>query len=59
VLTVRDDGTGMERTEPSVGGMGIRIMQFRADTIGGHLNMHANEAGGVTITATFKDERPV
>ncbi len=58
VLTVRDNGSGIDRCEPSHHGMGIRIMRFRAETIGGDLDMSINESGGVTITVTFKDLPP-
>jgi len=58
VLTIRDNGSGLERCEPTHHGMGIRIMHFRAETIGGKFDMAINETGGVTVTITFKDLPP-
>ncbi|MBL7077146.1 MAG: HAMP domain-containing protein [Kiritimatiellae bacterium] len=58
VLTIRDNGSGLDRCEPSRHGMGLRIMHFRAETIGGELDMSINEAGGATVTVTFRDLPP-
>ncbi len=58
ILTIRDNGSGLDRCEPSHHGMGIRIMHFRAETIGGKLDVSINEIGGTTITVTFKDSPP-
>jgi signal transduction histidine kinase len=58
VLTIRDNGAGLDRCEPSHRGMGIRIMHFRAETIGGEFDMSINETGGATVTVTFKDLPP-
>ena len=38
--------------------MGIRIMHFRAETIGGKVDMSINETGGASVTITFKDLPP-
>ncbi|MBT3294545.1 MAG: hypothetical protein HN919_12375 [Verrucomicrobia bacterium] len=58
VLTVRDDGTGVQPSRSDHPGMGLRIMQFRADTIGGTFSLTRNESDGTTITVTFSDHPP-
>jgi signal transduction histidine kinase len=58
VLTVRDNGAGLDHCKPSDHGMGMRIMRFRAETIGGGFDMTINEGGGTTITVTFEDTPP-
>jgi len=58
VLTISDNGSGIDRCEPSHHGMGIRIMHFRAETIGGKVDMSINETGGASVTITFKDLPP-
>jgi signal transduction histidine kinase len=58
VLTVRDDGIGLQAPPSDRPGMGLRIMKFRADTIGGTFTLSPNESGGTTITVTFKDHPP-
>lgn len=49
VLTVRDDGTGLRRRNEHGPGMGMRIMRYRADLIGGRLEIASPEAGGTTV----------
>ena len=48
-LVIRDDGVGMKMTERSSGN-GLRIMQYRADLMGGTLDIASVEGEGVTVT---------
>ncbi|WAS91362.1 histidine kinase [Nannocystis punicea] len=51
LLTIADDGFGMGRKPASsrAGGMGLRIMQHRANVLGARLRIDANAAGGTTV----------
>jgi signal transduction histidine kinase len=51
-LTVRDDGVGLPAERSSNGGMGLRIMRYRAELIGGTLDIRSPQGGGTTIICT-------
>ncbi|HKJ32550.1 MAG TPA: PAS domain S-box protein [Balneolales bacterium] len=52
-LRIQDNGVGFpEETEISQG-MGVRIMHYRANMIGGNLNIRKNHLGGTIITCTI------
>jgi len=50
VLRVSDNGSGLPAEPPVQNGMGLRIMQSRASTIGGNLIVENGAEGGVLIT---------
>ncbi len=47
-LAIEDDGTGIPRSPPATG-MGLKIMQFRAATIGARLSIGRRESGGTRV----------
>ena len=49
VLTIRDDGKGFDASTDS-DGMGLRIMQYRAQCIGGSCDVQSNCAKGTIVT---------
>jgi len=49
-LRITDDGAGVVRTAVSSAGMGLKIMKYRADTIGAQFNIHTNEPHGTVVT---------
>lgn len=49
-LSVIDDGTGFSRKRTKSGGMGLRIMRYRAAMMGGSLEIHPNSSRGVTVS---------
>ncbi len=51
MLSVRDDGTGMPGKNPG-GGMGLRIMRYRAGILGGTLAWEPNHPHGVRVICT-------
>jgi PAS domain S-box-containing protein len=51
-LRITDNGTGFVRSATSGSGMGLKIMQYRADTIGAKFEITANEPHGAVITVT-------
>ncbi|MFN0080400.1 MAG: PAS domain S-box protein [Prosthecobacter sp.] len=57
-LRVEDDGTGMRksksRKENSRDGIGMRVMEYRANLIGGRLKIHNKPKKGVIVTCRFE-----
>jgi signal transduction histidine kinase len=53
-LTVRDNGIGLAEDAAQSKGLGLRIMSFRAQKIGGTLNIARAEEGGTVLTCSFK-----
>jgi PAS domain S-box-containing protein len=51
-LTVRNNGSPFTGVSPTVAGMGLQIMRYRASMIGGTLEIESRE-GGTTITCRF------
>ncbi len=52
-LNIQDDGTGFKATNGTTKGMGIRIMHYRAQTIGATLDLKSSPVGGTRVTCTF------
>lgn len=54
-LSVRDDGSGFEQGgAPTSGGMGLRLMAYRARLVGAQLEVASELGIGTTVTCTFK-----
>jgi signal transduction histidine kinase len=53
-LTVTDDGVGIPHPLPPGDGSGLRIMRYRAASIGGALNVERGATGGTTVTCTIR-----
>lgn len=51
-LKIRDDGNGFSPDTGSGTGMGLRIMQYRANSLGGDLKIQAQSESGVEIICT-------
>jgi PAS domain S-box-containing protein len=49
VLTIQDDGNGFDAGSAS-NGMGLRIMRYRAQCIGGSCEVQSNRADGTVVT---------
>ena len=54
VLSICDNGTGFSHPAPKAEGMGLRIMRYRADIIGGDLTLASPPSGGTTVTCTLR-----
>jgi signal transduction histidine kinase len=52
-LAVEDDGVGFDTVDKTEGGMGLRIMQERADTIGAALALTSSPGAGTSIELTW------
>ena len=51
-LAVKDNGVGLPATPRKHRGMGLRIMQYRAGTIGGSLAIQKDAGGGTTVVCS-------
>lgn len=56
-LQVRDNGTWLSPGITDSPGMGLRIMEYRAKLIGGHLSIEAGPHGGTVVTADCPNRR--
>jgi len=52
-LSITDNGRGIDRTEPSREGMGLQVLHYRADIIGGDLAVEPQEGGGTRVSCVF------
>ena len=52
-LTVRDDGVGLPDSAPETEGIGLRIMQYRAQMIEGTLRVGNAEGGGTQVSCSI------
>jgi signal transduction histidine kinase len=52
-LTIEDDGDGFPAKPAAQPGVGLSIMSYRADMVGGSLKVQPNQGRGVTVTCTF------
>jgi two-component system, LuxR family, sensor kinase FixL len=51
-VTVEDDGTGFDPEVVRTGGMGLRIMRYRAKMIAGRLEVRGREGGGTVVSCS-------
>jgi signal transduction histidine kinase len=56
VVEVRDDGCGFDPKQPSVSGLGLRTMRYRADVMGGRLRVESAPGAGTTIRCRVRVE---
>jgi|SRR5277367_3425247 len=52
-LSIQDDGIGFTKDATKQPGMGLSIMNYRADIIGGSLKVQPNDERGVSVTCMF------
>jgi PAS domain S-box-containing protein len=52
-LTICDDGEGFPKKHSSQPGVGLSIMNYRAEMVGGSVKIHPNEGRGITVTCLF------
>jgi signal transduction histidine kinase len=57
-LTVDDNGRGFSQPDPdSPGGLGLKIMQYRTQMLGGDLLIDSGARGGASIHCSFPMQR--
>ncbi|MBO6576204.1 MAG: PAS domain S-box protein [Rhodothermales bacterium] len=49
-LRVQDDGVGFQESAADKGGMGVRIMHYRAGVLGGQLSIRSLDEGGTLVS---------
>ena len=52
-LSVHDDGRGLDPNSPQDGGLGLRIMDYRAQTIGGSFALETPTTGGSCVRCSL------
>jgi PAS domain S-box-containing protein len=52
-LSIQDDGVGFTTDPAKRPGMGLSIMNYRADIIGGSLKVQPNDEHGISVTCIF------
>ena len=57
-LSIRDDGGGFSVQGAAGGGMGLRIMNYRAQVIGAFLRVQSEPGTGTCVTCLFKPSPP-
>jgi two-component system sensor kinase FixL len=50
VLSIYDDGTGISPVEGRKGGLGLHVMRYRANVVGGQLTIETPKEGGTLVT---------
>jgi len=55
-LSIKDNGNGFPEAGNSRKGIGLHVMQYRAEMVGGYLLTETNETGGVTVRCVFEME---
>ena len=58
ILTIQDDGVGFPAQPAGPPGVGLSIMNYRADMVGGSLKVHSNDGPGITVTCIFPIRSP-
>jgi PAS domain S-box-containing protein len=61
VLTVKDNGKGLPKANGShkpSGGMGMRVMNYRAAMIGANVQVESPDDGGTLVKCTVQNARP-
>ena len=57
-LKIQDDGIGIPDDAQSAKGIGLRIMQYRSDLIGGQLTVERVEQSGTLVKCNLRNGRP-
>jgi len=53
ILSVKNDGLDFPKLSPKRKGLGLKIMKYRTDLIGGSLNIRKADKGGTVVTCIF------
>ena len=56
-LTIESDGLDFPEAPPKNKGMGLHIMDYRAEMIDGTLDVHRGARGGTIVTCAFADQK--
>ena len=54
VLSIADDGVGISKTTKNLHGMGLSIMRYRSNLMGGELLIEERPTGGTVVCCTTR-----
>jgi PAS domain S-box-containing protein len=57
VLTVKNNGLDFPKLSPRRKGLGLKIMKYRTDLLGGSLDIRKGDRGGTVVTCIFPNGR--
>lgn len=57
VLSVKNNGRAFRKLLPKNKGLGLKIMKYRTDLIGGSLDIRKGKKGGAVVTCAFPNKR--
>jgi PAS domain S-box-containing protein len=57
ILSVKSDGMAFQKSSRPVGGLGLKIMEYRANLIGGVLDIRKGKKNGTVVTCTVPDKK--
>jgi signal transduction histidine kinase len=58
-LRIRDNGKGFDAVAKAGSGMGLRIMKYRANSVGGRLSLHSPDGKGTEVECVVSRQLPV
>ena len=58
ILSISDNGVGLPKQGIKLKGLGLRIMGYRAQKLGGTLDLESPATGGTSVTCTIPDPAP-
>ncbi len=58
-LSVQDNGRGFDERNASNNGLGLKLMRYRAQMLGGDVTISNNKAGGVVVRCTCPHRAPL
>lgn len=56
VLSIADDGVGISKTTKNLHGMGLSIMRYRSNSMGGELLIEERPTGGTVISCIVRED---
>jgi signal transduction histidine kinase len=56
ILSVSDDGRGLPEDPPEPGGLGLRILRYRASLLDARLTVHSSPGRGTTVSCSLTRE---
>jgi PAS domain S-box-containing protein len=57
ILSVKSDGKDFPKVLTKKKGLGLKIMEYRSNMIGGSLDIHKGDKGGTIVTCAFTNKR--
>ena len=56
-LSVENNGRAIPATQPAKSGMGLNVMRYRAEMIGGSLSIKSGQSKGVRVACTLRRKK--